>query len=347
MSLKHRIAIGMAGVTLAGACYFGQPRIGAPEPAFGPKPALARNLVSEYDKSTDPFEADGIIKKIAIKAKAGSQLESAKKLHAMLKVSATGGLKLVSSGSGTRDDRPPRTGAQALKLGGDCSDHAYAFVAVFQEMKISSGILIFDLGGGLMHTLPYAEIDGRKHIVDSQSEAFGTGAAEVKGKRVEFTYEQAKKAKSGVRLSRESAAPQAAGAYHAEWGNFFKGQKDLEMKALEAYSEALRRDPKDSYAEGQIDNMKGRLVTKLYKEALKAFKGKEWQKAADLFEKAISLYPKSGGTDNLVALLEGAAVCRFNSGSYEKAAEHYDALFAVTGDEKYKKQAEEARSKAK
>lgn len=346
MKLKQRFAIGLAGVSLAGTCYFAQPRIGAPEPAFGPAPALARKAAG-YDASTDPFVADAGIKAIAKKAKSGSPLESAKKLHELMNVNAPGGLKLSSSGSGTRDDRPPRTAAETLKLGGDCSDHANFMIAAMQEMGVQSGIVILDLGGGLMHILPYAQIGGSKHIVDSQTEEFGMGAVEVKGQRLEFTYEQVRENTSGVRFFRESPYPLAGGSYHVKWGNYLKGLKGKEKEALAAFTEALRRDPQDSYAAKQVDNIKGRLVNGLVQQAMKAYKAKEWQKAADLFEEAIALYPKSGGKDNLIAVLEGAAVCRFNSGSYGKAAEHYEALYRLTKDEKYKTEAEGARKKAK
>jgi|GEM_PF-6685117 len=367
MKLKQKLAIGLVSLGIAGHAYFAQPRIGAPEPAFGPAPALARKAAS-YDASTDPFVADAGIKAITKKAKSGSPLESAKKLHELMNVNATGGLKLSSSGSGTRDDRPPRTAAETLKLGGDCSDHANFMIAAMQEMGVQSGIVILDLGGGLMHILPYAQIGDSKHIVDSQSDEFGMGAVEVKGQRLEFTYEQVRENTSGVRFFRESPYPLAGGSYHVKWGNHLKGLKGKEKEALAAFTEALRRDPQDSYAAKQVDNIKGRLVNKLVQQAMTAYNKAEiirkkaqktndkaelekavgiFKQAADLFEEAILFYPKSGGKDNLIAVLEGAAVCRFNSGGYGKAAEHYEALYRLTKDEKYKAEAEGARKKAK
>jgi hypothetical protein len=343
MTFKQKLVRGVAVLGIVGPAYFGQYHFTGT--------ILNQNIaqaaaVAKYDPNTDPFVADSAIKAIAKKAKAGSGLESAKKLHTLLNIRSPGGLKLSSSGGSSKDDRPPRTVAETLKKGGDCSEFAYVVPTVLNELEIKSGILVLDVGKGILHALPFAEVEGKKYIIDPQLDEFGVGGAQLEsGKIVKLTYEDAKKGKT-AKFVRELDFSQARALYHMEWGTYLEDSKDL-RNALAAFRTALKYDLDFGFVQRKVRSITAKIYNQFKKAAEKAFSAQRWQKAADLFEDALDHHPESLPKENKAAMHGNAGASHFNAGNFEKAAEHYDKAFELTGDEKFKKEAKEAREKVK
>ncbi len=311
-------------------------------------PAYAQRAAATYDPGSSPFEAGSGIKAIANKARAGTKLETAKKLHSILQVGEPGGLKAAEAGKTIKDDRPPNTAEEALKRGGDCSEFAYVVLAAAKELGIAAGTITLDIGGDIMHLLPVVEIDGKKYILDPQTGEFGKGTVEIGSKRITFTYESLGTGKP--KLLWESTSGQSVGSYHMEWGNYLKHFKKDEKKlrqAVTAFRKAMELNPADTHLRGKMDDASAALVNILMRKAEEAFGKQEWKSAASLFEEAIEHVPSTMSKANQGSLHENAAACLSNSGEYAKAAEHYDAAYGLTGKEEYKKSAVEAREKAK
>jgi len=343
MTFRNKFVRGVAVLGIVGPAYFGQYHFTGT--IYNQNTAQAA-AAARYDSNTDPFVADSAIKSIAKKAKAGSDLENAKKLHNLLNIRSPGGLKLSSSGGSSKDDRPPRTAAETLKKGGDCSEFAYVILTTLNEMGIKSGIIILDVGKGILHALPYAEIEGKKYIIDPQLEEFGVGGAQLEsGKIVRLTYEDAKKGKT-VKFVRVLEFSQARALSHMEWGTHLEDSKDL-RNALVAFKTALKYDLDFGFVQRKVKSITAKIYNQSKKAAEKAFNAQRWQKAADLFEDALDHHPESLAKENKAAMHGNAGASHYNAGNFEKAAEHYDKAFELTGDEKFKKEAKEAREKVK
>jgi len=343
MTLRNKFVRGVAVLGIVGPAYFGQYHFTGSiyNQSIAQAAAAAR-----YDPNTDPIVADSAVKAIAKKAKTGSDLETAKKLHSLLNIRSPGGLKLSSSGGSSKDDRPPRTAAETLKKGGDCSEFAYLAPTILNELEIKSGILILDVGKGIFHALPFAEIDGKKYIIDLQLDEFGVGGAQLgSGKIVKLTYEDAKKGKI-VKFVRELDFSKARALYHMEWGTYLEDSKDL-RNALAAFKTALKFDLDFGFVQRKVKSITAKIYNQSKKAAEKAFNAQRWQKAADLFEDALDHHPESLPKENKAAMHGNAGASHYNASNFEKAADHYDKAFELTGDEKFKKEAKEAREKVK
>jgi len=342
MRFNQRFVKGVTVLGITGVAYFGQQI--AVEKIFTQNVAQARAIAS-YNPDVNPFTADASLKSLAKKAKSGSELETAKKIHALLKIQSPGGLKPSSSG-GEKDERPPRTAAETLKKGGDCSEFGYVVLTLANDLGMKSGIIFLDVGGGVLHLLPYVEADNKKYIIDPQLDEFGLGGARLKtGKIVKLTYEDARKGKT-VRFVREMDFSQASAAYHMEWGNYLEDNKDVK-NALSAFKEALKRDPGFGFIQRKVGTVSAKIFNQIMKDAHKAYNSQNWQRAAGLFEDAIAHFPESLDNAKKGSVHSNAGACRYNAGHFKNAAEHYDKAFELTGNEKYKKEADEAREKAK
>jgi len=287
------------------------PSLEGPLIISGLKPAFAQQKGEsklKYNEKTDPLKAGPGIKALAKKAKRGDSLGdlgNAKRLFELLQAGKPGGIKVADSGD------VPTTAEETLKNGGDCSGIANAVMAALNEMKIESGIIILDLGKGLLHVLAYAEIDGKRYLMDPQLDSFGKGGAQLpSGKMLVFTYEEAKRGiKKSASFVRETPFEKARGSYHFEWGSYFEGKGEY-MEAIAAFRNALKLDSGDVIAQRKLKAVSSGLFNQLMAKADKAIKAKEWNKAAELNEKALEFIPEHLGEKGKAQLRENIAYCR-------------------------------------
>lgn len=190
-------------------------------------PKRARN----YSASVDPFALDRKLKKIARAVPSGSTKAKVEWIFKRLNRYASGGVKPLSM-----TGKPPRTAAQALKSGGDCTDLANIVIALFKEKKIPGGVMLVHFSSfpkNYDHLVPYALISGRRVIVDLQTNRLGRTAQATYKKLMDLTYNQ------------------AAGMYHREMGDYFKN-KGNKTKALKAYKRSLQLNDKDTHVHQNI-----------------------------------------------------------------------------------------------
>lgn len=130
----------------------------------------------------------------------------------------------VVSGEG----RPPRTAAETLDRGGDCTEFASVVLAVINAMNargagITAEAQIVHFAGspaGKQHMIVAADIDGKKVVVDLQSTKLGTT------KRGNYA------------VVRTLASEEAAAMYHQEWADYFSDRKTYQ-DAVAAYKRSL------------------------------------------------------------------------------------------------------------
>lgn len=300
----------IAGAALA--LYFGKPALEKP---MGLRPAYAQQASQKYNPNTDPLKPGFTISAIAKKVRSSSAMESIRKLHLIMK-----NIKLVSSGKTlAKDDRPPRTAEQTVMKGGDCTEHTYLPTAVLQNMNVPSGAIVLKLGRTLRHVLPFAEINGKRVIIDSQTKDLGKGRAKLSnGKIVSFTYEEAMNNKiKGMSVIEVLNPQQVKGLWHREYGIYLKDQKGRTKEAIAAFKRAVELNPSDSFSAKNLLRLinpileGGRIAFNLGVKAnkrgnIKALK-KQMETAATLFRRALSSLPAVPIFQKLRAELEQRA----------------------------------------
>lgn len=113
-SLKSRIIFAALVAGATGVAPVSIPRQSTTS-GFGIREVHAAPAMKQYNSAVNPFAAGPGIEAIAKKAKSGSQLESARYLHGLLRIGNPGGLKVSESGASVKkDERPPRTAADVL-----------------------------------------------------------------------------------------------------------------------------------------------------------------------------------------------------------------------------------------
>jgi hypothetical protein len=343
MKLRHKLI--KAGAIVATALFLSLASPKAEQP-FGIRASYGQTS-KRYNPDTSPLAADSRIASIAKKAKAGSDLDSAKKLHSLLRV-ATGGLKESKLARSTTKDEMPKTANETMQTGGDCSEFSYVVMAALRKMGFKKiGLVYIDLGASsantvVMHTIAYVEINGKKYLVDPQLSEFGKGGATT-GKRVTFTYEELVEGRAGVRFVRDSPYPSAAAAYHFEWGTYLEGKRKTE-EALAAFKKASTIDPNDHISKKKVAYYSALLFNQLMKKAKAAVAKKQWAEAAQLNENALEYADKSN-KKLLGSLYGNLGICYFNSNDFQKAAIHFTKAFELTRNKQFEQYAKEAKKR--
>lgn len=138
-------------------------------------------LVDAWQNVEDPgnLQPNQAIRGIAalVMGSAGDTKGRMSLLFEYLRAGAPSGLRLVESAG-----RPPRTAAEAVEKGGDCTEFASVVLSAIGAMNdrgagIRAEALIVHFGGSpenMQHMIVRVEIDGKMTIVDLQSGALGT-----------------------------------------------------------------------------------------------------------------------------------------------------------------------------
>ncbi|MDD5172277.1 MAG: tetratricopeptide repeat protein, partial [Candidatus ainarchaeum sp.] len=224
----------------------------APQAAEAPKPAKKQG----YDSSADPFsiEGAGIIQKLDL---TGDYRSKVQKLFSKLRRGGDKGVTVMDMAG-----KPPRTAMEVFEKGGDCTDLTNLVIGILKVEAIPGGALVAHFKGdsaGLEHMVPYAELDGKKVIIDLQTSELGKTQQGKYDVVLTLNYEQ------------------AASMYHREYGDYFKDQgKDSE--AMVAYNRAVEIFDGDPYVHQNLGV--------LYE------KNGDMESAARHFKKAAELDPK-------------------------------------------------------
>ena len=198
---------------------------------LGPKlalegPILAKKSRLVYNHKTNPFKLNARLKALATNFSSGSTRDKVKSLFETLHKEGMMGVKVIK-GAG----RPPRTAAETLDKGGDCTELATLVVALLKELKIPGGALVVHFENApakVDHMVPYAQIGDKKVIIDLQTSELGTTQQGQYATVMTLTYDQ------------------AAAMYHREWGDYLR-DRGKRRDAMIAYTMALSIYEKDAY----------------------------------------------------------------------------------------------------
>jgi tetratricopeptide (TPR) repeat protein len=188
-------------------------------------PAATSGAAQTYSTQTNPFQLDPRLQGIA----AGLSGNSMAKVQAIFDRLHRGGTEAVTVMD--MSGRPPRTASEALSQGGDCTDLANIVIALFRQAGIPGGALVLHFDNApanVDHMVAYAEIDGRRIIVDLQTSTLGQTAQGRYTELLRLTYDQ------------------AAFMYHREQGEYYanRGQRD---QAIASYRRAIEIFDGDGY----------------------------------------------------------------------------------------------------
>ena len=199
------------------------PAEGAPIVIPISKPEAAR---AGYTTHTDPFAFDSRLREIA-GGISGDNQAKVQAIFSRLRRGASGGVSVMDMSG-----RAPRTASETLSSGGDCTDLANIVIALFRNLGIPGGAMLvhFDTApASVDHLVPYAELGGRRVIVDLQVSTLGQTAQGNYREVLRVTLDQ------------------AAWMYHREMGDYLR-DAGRSTEALAAYRRALEIYDGDAYA---------------------------------------------------------------------------------------------------
>lgn len=158
-----------------------------------------------YSIETNPFEMDSrLIEVFAKLAEAKGDRAKIDSLFRMLRVGGTENVKTVKP-----EGRPPRTAAEAIGDGGDCTDFAFLVITLLSEQGIACGGKVVHFKGdpaGTDHMVPFAVVDGKEIIIDLQAKRLGETIGGEHAVLLTYTPKQ------------------AAAMYHREYGDYLRDQ---------------------------------------------------------------------------------------------------------------------------
>lgn len=198
---------------------------------LGPKlalegPMLAKKSRLIYNHKTNPFKLNARLEGLATSFSSGTTMNKVKGLFETLHKGGMLGVK-VTKGAG----RPPRTAAETLDKGGDCTELATLVVALLKELKVPGGAMVVHFDNApakIDHMVPYAQIGNKKVIIDLQASELGATQQGQYQTLMTLTYDE------------------AAAMYHREWGDYLRSRKERQ-EAIVAYTMALSIYEKDAY----------------------------------------------------------------------------------------------------
>ncbi len=265
--------------------------------------AASAQSQAKYNPSINPIAPVQKAKDIAGPL-SGTGLEMARQIFDKLRSGAPQGVK-AESGKG----RAPRTAAETIEKGGDCTEFASLAVSLLDGSGAKGGVLVVHFASSPAekdHMVPFVfDGKGRKIILDLQAGELGS----------------TKQGKYSVVM--EMTFAQAASMYHREWGDHLRDSKKPE-EAVAAYAKALSIFQNDAYVHQNIGI--------LYEKAGKM------QDASKHFKRAAELDPKyardrkRGSYNEELQAGENAS----NSGKWAECAEHFQA--ALDSGEKIPKE---------
>lgn len=188
--------------------------------------AFGERARPQYDPRTDPLALNDQLRQLAASFGTGSHRQRLERLFSSLRIGGGRGISVVS-GSG----RPPRTAAQALVQGGDCTEFALLVVSQLRQMGIPGGAMVvhFESAPALEdHMIPYAQLGERRVVIDLQAGRLGMTQRGRYGTLLTLAYGQ------------------AAEMYHREWGDYLNAS-GRRSDAIRAYSRALQVHEADAY----------------------------------------------------------------------------------------------------
>ncbi len=189
--------------------------------------APAPESVQMYTTRTNPFQLDSALQAIIGQVNSGNHRAKVDAIFERLHRGGTNGVNVMDmTGS------PPRTAAEALARGGDCTDLANIVIALFRELRIPGGAFILHFEGApenVDHMVPYFQLGRRRIIVDLQTARLGDTAQGRYSEVHRLTYDQ------------------AAFMYHREQGDYFRDHGQS-TEALAAYRRAVELYNRDGYA---------------------------------------------------------------------------------------------------
>jgi hypothetical protein len=186
-----------------------------------------------YNPLTDPLAADARITGLA-SAITHAVPGTAARLQLLFDMLGVGGREGVRLDMG---EHPPRTAAETIGAGGDCSDLANLAGSVILEMNrngagIEAGAMIVHFTGapqGIYHMIVFAKTDDQQVLIDLAARRLGeTLAGGYETTRVYRTLDE------------------ATAAYHREYGDFLLAKGD-NPGAISAYSRSLEIFSQDGY----------------------------------------------------------------------------------------------------
>jgi tetratricopeptide (TPR) repeat protein len=186
--------------------------------------AYARTNAS-YDAKTDPYRLNDRLAGIA-RGLTGSPEKKVEQFFKKHKKGASGWKGYVK-GAG----RPPRTAAETLADGGDCTDFSTLSIAVLRSAGIQLRAMVVHFDNAPAnedHMVPYVMSGENRTIIDLQAKNLGETA------------------QGGYTVLMDLSSDQAAEMYHRKWGDYSRDTKKPK-DALRAYKRALEIYEKDAY----------------------------------------------------------------------------------------------------
>lgn len=183
-------------------------------------------LVSVYTTRTNPFELNDALRTVVSETSGNDIRAKVDAVFSRLRRGGTSGVSVMDMAG-----RPPRTAAEALSQGGDCTDLANIVIALFRELRIPGGALVLHFNNApadVDHMVPYAQIGGRRVIVDLQTGRLGDTAQGEYREVSRLTYDQ------------------AAFMYHREQGDYYR-DRGQSTEALASYRRAVELFDGDGY----------------------------------------------------------------------------------------------------
>jgi tetratricopeptide (TPR) repeat protein len=283
--------------------------------------APANAAVQFYTTRTNPFELDSALQTISSAINSGDARAKVDALFDRLHRGGTSGVVVMDMAG-----RPPRTAAEALASGGDCTDLANIVIALCRELRIPGGAFILHFNSApadVDHMVPYVQIGRRRIIIDLQTSRLGDTA------QGEFTEVH--------RLTFD----QAAFMYHREQGDYYRDHGQS-TEALAAYRRAAELFNNDGYTHQNIgillersgdmrgaalafrraaeldpkyrgDRTRGSYNHEL-QAAQEAFQRQDWQGCVTHFRNAIASGEALSQADRQT-LESNAAACQANAGA--------------------------------
>jgi tetratricopeptide (TPR) repeat protein len=246
-----------------------------------------------YKKNVNPFYLNEKMLEFIERFDFGTDREKVEILHETLRRGAPEGIRIVKDMLG----KTPRTAAEALAKGGDCTELANVAIAMMEDMGVPGGALIVHFKGTAadeLHMIPYAKLDGKRVIIDLQTPKLGTTA------------------EGGYTVVMSLTYAQSQAMYHREWGDYFKN-KGQTKQAIKAYERSLEIHEKDAYVHYNLSVLHGRSGNK--EKGIKHLK-----RAAELAPKRYKSKQKSRGSYN-EELRKGEKAYR--AGKWVECAMHF------------------------
>ncbi len=184
-------------------------------------------------RASDPYEMNDRMSEVA-SSLTGDAASMVGQLHGALNSGASGGVRVDGS-----QGRAPRTAAETMSQGGDCTELAGVVVPILQERSIQGGVLIVHFDSDpqdLFHMVPYATIGGSDMIIDLQSTTLGNTASGSYSVVHRLSYEQSRY------------------MYHVEMGDHHR-QQGRRSEAIASYRRAVAIYNDDAYVHHNLGTL--------------------------------------------------------------------------------------------